>query len=187
MSQRLHTDEVDVRAAFDREIQTFVFMFLPSLFEDLTDRIDEGFTAPQIHAVNIYFQKAITLTAIAYPHRLLLFIGDPTYRSVRKLHKRFVRWCKACDAKDIPVAKKEKMLDDMQDALWKLSRNYGVARTLRLTPEKQRLLLVLFGSMHDAVKGLTNIGLESLNRFVERTLDENIEFDKSSENETPNE
>ena len=48
-------------------------------------------------------------------------------------------------------------------------------RKLRLTAEKRRLLLNLIGSINVAIKGLTNIGLDSVSRFVERSMNENID------------
>src|SRR5665213_1382208 len=97
-------------------LQIFVYSIVPALFADITANGDSGFTETQVRQIDFYFNHAITICAIAYPYRTYLYFGGLTHLRIRKLHKLFKAWCKACSDYAIPSSAKEKLRHRMQDA-----------------------------------------------------------------------
>jgi hypothetical protein len=157
----------------DREIQRFLYRFLPQLLNDIDENLEDGFSDLQIRELSRYFQQITTLCAVLYPHRYFLFFGTLTHLRVRKLHRLFRQWCFECAAKPSNGVQKKfadtvnALLRKMQDATARLSRNYQVVSELSLTKQQQKLLITINSSLNDTIKGLSKIGLESIKKFAE--------------------
>jgi hypothetical protein len=154
----------------DADIQKFLFKFIPALFKDISENIDDGFSELQIKKINQYFHEIRTLSAIAHPHRLYWLFGQLTHVRIRRLHDHFKSWCESCSSAAVPRAKREKLLEKMEDALARLSHGYRIASGMSLTDEQQRLVHTVTMSMNDTIKGLTRIGLKSVDAFVEMSM-----------------
>ncbi len=148
-------------------LEAFVYSFMPALFADITANHDSGFTETQTQQINFYFDHAITICAIAYPYRTYLYFGGLTHVRIRKLHKLFKAWCKACSNHAIPSSAKEKLRHRMQDALRQLSNNYRGVSQISLSDEQRRRVLTVTNSINDTIKGIPELGLKSLDRFIE--------------------
>jgi hypothetical protein len=158
---------------YDREIQKFVYMFLPALFDDISDSVLTGFTSQQQTATSCYFNRISTLCAIKYPHKHFFLVGSTTSRQVRKLHKMFLKWNELCRG-GCKERRVHKHYDRMQDKLERISESYHVMRGIPLTEKKQQMLIAAVDTIQDAIGGMASIGLKSINRYVERSMDENI-------------
>jgi hypothetical protein len=148
-------------------LQTFVYSFMPALFSDITANADSGFTEQQTRQINFYFDHATTICAIAYPYRTYLYFGGLTHLRIRKLHKLFKAWCKACSDPACPSSAKDKLRHKMQDALRQLSNNYRGVSQISLSDEQRSRVLTVTNSINDTIKGIPQLGLKSLEHFIE--------------------
>lgn len=167
MSRRASPANQEYLEEMDSHLQGFIYSFMPALFSDISMNHDKGFTETQTQQVNQYFDQAITLCAIIYPYRTFLFFGGLTHIRIRKLRKFFNAWCKACSDSATPPSAKEKIRHKMQDALRRLSKNYQGVRQVSLNEEQRRLVLAVTGSVNDTIKGIPQLGLKSLDHFLE--------------------
>lgn len=159
----------------DREIQDFLFMFLPNLFHDVADKIDTGFTCEQVRAINNYFDKMITLVAIVYPHKSFLFFGNSNYKLIQQLHAYFNKLVKVCENATTSKSKKQKLYSRMRDSFAKLVRRFQSINGFSLDDKKQRLLQNVIRNMNDVVQEeMGNIGLNAIDRFLEARRKENL-------------
>ncbi len=172
--QRIQILNSNYFSSFDREIQEFLFMFLPNLFNDISDNLEHGFTEKQIRVINTYFDNIITLAAIVYPRKRFIVIGDPTYKLLRKLNKIFHTWLKACAVETTSLSHKRKILERMHDCLAKLSKCFHEIRKVTLSDEKQHLLLNKIDHISEVVQDMGNIGLKSIDIFLERRRRQNL-------------
>ena len=153
----------------DRELKRFLFSFLPALFVEISDHMENGFSVSQVAEIHRYFQQAIALSAIAHPHRQFVLFGNMPHKRVRKLRDHFNGWCRSCANGDgLPV--KEKLRNKMEDALANLSRTYRIASEISLTEEEKKLVLTVTSSINDTITALPTLGLKSIDRFVEMSL-----------------
>lgn len=161
---------------FEKETQEFIFRFLPALFDDL-QRSDIGkLDETQLDAINAYFHNIITLAALRYPYKYPFVFGSTTHRRIRRIHKYFQMYNVICQQDGGTLQRKEKIFENMQDALARLSGNYQVINGLGLSKRKQEFAVSVLDGINDVVLGVAKIGLKSVDKYVERYLDQNKSY-----------
>jgi len=159
-----HVERMDI------ELQTFLFVFLPALFAEISDHLEEGFSHEQVKQIDRYFNQAITLAAIAHPHKQYLIFGRQIYRKIRGLHEYFQTWCSLCCESSNPSDAKKNTKKKMEDALAVLSHKYHIAANISLDDEQKNLVIAVSTSITDIIKGLPRVGLRYLDSFAESSV-----------------
>jgi hypothetical protein len=147
-----------------REVQEFVFRFLPSLFEDLSLNMEQGLTKAQSDKIYAYFNRIISIVAINYPHRYFIW-GSLPYKKLTRLRRSLEEWNGREPGRMDAIAR-QRQLDKMASQLSVFSRTYKMNTSLNLTERKQKFIIAQFDMLGKSVRGLSNIGLHGVESFA---------------------
>ena len=151
----------------DRELQEFVFEFLPNLHSDMISCIGRGIDESQRRLVVRYFRHTIQLATIAYPVRGGV---DLAVTRIRGLLKEFERWCEIGTRAGNQLDEREATSRSFYASVGELCAEYVVSRAAPLTERRKALIATVAEELQDALSDLAASDLESLARYAQRNL-----------------
>lgn len=163
-------------SVFEREVQEFLFDFLPALLREMFRHLGQGFSVEQEAAVASYFQEMVTLTAIAFPEHRWRFWKRGTHRIVRGLHRQMLAWCAVKGDGEGSKARRTSIRDGIQDRLGEIVKAYKASVPAAFEYQRPESLAHRREILDGALRQATGIGLLAIDQFAERVSMQNREY-----------